>query len=131
MTANNGGDGNGGSGKETVIHAGLTSSGFFRFRSEMRIPSISSLKKQVPDITQPVDKTIEQLARWIEKHCVERGLNGELWTAVRQADWLMQEITEVSPWEEWKGAAGLKKVYDAGRQQEVHLIARCGRAGEA
>jgi hypothetical protein len=75
---------------------------------------IAQRARLIPNLPQPVDKTIEQVAEFLEKLCgVERTQKGEVWSRARQATWIMDEITSVSPWEKWAGPAGLKRVYNA------------------
>src|SRR5258705_297917 len=71
---------------------------------------IAQKARLIPNLPHPVDKTIDQLAEFLEELCVERTLKGELWTGPRQAAWLMREA---SSWDKWAGSAGLKRVYDA------------------
>ena len=68
----------------------------------------------IPELgTGSVDALVEVVADFLARLCVERMHNGELWSPVRQADWLMDEITLVNPWKKWLGPAGLKQIYIA------------------
>src|SRR5712692_4033267 len=78
---------------------------------QLEFYEIAQKARLFPNLPQPVDKTIEQVAEYLEELCVERTHKGEVWTGPRQAAWLMNEITIVSPWEKWAGPAGLKRAH--------------------
>jgi hypothetical protein len=66
----------------------------------------------IPDLgTGSVDDLVDVAADFLATLCVERTHKGELWSAVRQADWLIDEVT--SSWKKWLGLAGLREVYNA------------------
>jgi hypothetical protein len=78
---------------------------FYRIANRIRL---------IPDLgTGSVDDLVEELADYLPRLCVERTRKGELWSPVRQANWLMDEITLVDPWKKWLGPAGLKEIYNA------------------
>jgi hypothetical protein len=79
---------------------------------QLQFYDIAQKARIIPNLPQPVDKTIEQVAEYLERLCVERTHEGQVWTGPRQATWVMDEITIVSPWEKWAGPAGLKRVYN-------------------
>ena len=78
---------------------------------QLEFYEIAQKARLIPNLPQPVDKTIEQVAEYLEELCVERTHKGEVWTGPRQATWVMDEITVVSPWEKWAGPAGLKRAH--------------------
>jgi len=90
--------------------------GFVDEKLQLEFYKIAQKARLIPNLPQPVDKTIEQLAEFLEELCVRRTLNGEEWSGTRQAEWLMREIRD---WEKWAGPAGLKRVYDTKFRHEL------------
>jgi hypothetical protein len=78
---------------------------------QLEFYEIAQKARLIPNLPQPIDKTIEQVAEYLEELCVELTHKNEVWTGPRQAAWLMNEIIIVSPWEKWAGPAGLKRVH--------------------